>query len=465
MSDTNGSENPNKEREARGITGLTVAGFKSISESRTIEIRPLTILAGANSSGKSSIMQPLLLLKQTLQLPYDPENILLLNGPTLNFASANQFLSNKNKNLEIGFELTSGTQINTCLALNSSKNGLEVKETTINIDGQSRTYRLNMSTQKILATFSSEFQQEYLKTKNNLQLKVTQNRVFLHSDIEFPDSEDAQLALNELAILNITRVIEELGLLQNRISKVIYVSALRGWPERIYPITDKSKAFNENFDAYFPNVIFYWQYRNTDELKKLAQDLSLLELNAYGVRIRQLSNTQIELEINCLVLASKNEFINFADVGVGISSILSVLVALQAAQPGQLVYIEQPELHLHPKAQVAMAHVLANAAQRGVRVVLETHSDLLLIGIQTLVAEGELDPNLVKLHWFSRDKNGITQIASADLNEEGSFGKWPQDFGSTSLHAQKNYLDAVSNLYNSGQDDKASNRHEHSTIG
>ena len=76
----------------KGITKIAVSGFKSLAEEREIDIRPLTILAGANSSGKSSIMQPLLLLKQTLEAPYDP-GPLLLEGPNVQFTSAEQFLS------------------------------------------------------------------------------------------------------------------------------------------------------------------------------------------------------------------------------------------------------------------------------------------------------------------------------------------------------------------------------------
>src|SRR3989440_11042958 len=75
-----------------GITRITVGGFKSIAQEQGIEIRPLTILAGANSSGKSSIMQPLLLLKQTLEASYDP-GALRLDGPNVRFTSAEQFLS------------------------------------------------------------------------------------------------------------------------------------------------------------------------------------------------------------------------------------------------------------------------------------------------------------------------------------------------------------------------------------
>ena len=74
-----------------GITRITVGSFKSINQEQSIEIRPLTILAGANSSGKSSIMQPLLLLTQTLEASYDP-GALLLSGPNVRFTLADPTL-------------------------------------------------------------------------------------------------------------------------------------------------------------------------------------------------------------------------------------------------------------------------------------------------------------------------------------------------------------------------------------
>ena len=64
------------EKNTSGITKIAVKGFKSIAEECEIDICPLTILAGANSSGKSSIMQPLLMLKQTLEASYDPGAII-----------------------------------------------------------------------------------------------------------------------------------------------------------------------------------------------------------------------------------------------------------------------------------------------------------------------------------------------------------------------------------------------------
>jgi predicted ATPase len=137
------------------------------------------------------------------------------------------------------------------------------------------------------------------------------------------------------------------------------------------------------------------------------------------------------------------DLVSIADVGFGVSQCLPVVVALIAAQPGQLVYLEQPEIHLHPRAQRRLAHVIKRAAEKGVTAIVETHSALLLKEIQTLVAKGELDKDIVKLHWFQRQEDGRTKITSADLDENGAFGPWPEDFDEVELDAEKDYLDAV----------------------
>jgi len=135
--------------------------------------------------------------------------------------------------------------------------------------------------------------------------------------------------------------------------------------------------------------------------------------------------------------------VSIADVGFGVSQVLPVVVALHAARPGQIVYVEQPEIHLHPRAQVALAEILGRATRRGVQVVVETHSELLLLGVQQLVASGELEPGKVKLHWFERDEEGATLVKTAELDSQGAFGDWPVDFSDVSLEAMRAYLDTV----------------------
>ncbi len=111
-----------------------------------------------------------------------------------------------------------------------------------------------------------------------------------------------------------------------------------------------------------------------------------------------------------------------------------------------ILYIEQPEIHLHPRAQYAMAEVLADAAKQEKRLIIETHSSLLLLGIQTLVAEGKLSPELVKLHWFTRKEDGSTQIDSADLDERGTYGDWAEDFDDVALYSEDRFLNAQTHM-------------------
>ena len=167
----------------------------------------------------------------------------------------------------------------------------------------------------------------------------------------------------------------------------------------------------------------------------------------WKIEAKGIDETRVELRVGRLAGPRRGrarDLVNIADGGLGVSQALPVVVALHAARPGQLVYIEQPEIHLHPRAQVAMARLLVNAANRGVRVVAETHSSLILLAVQTLVAEGQIDPGLVGLNWFQRDeKDGTTRIKTAELDEAGRFGDWPEDFDEVALEAENRYLSAA----------------------
>src|SRR5271165_5172077 len=130
----NGKTRGRKVQDPQSIVEIRVAGFKSISDEQRIEIRPLTILAGANSSGKSSMMQPLLLLKQTLEASYDP-GALLLNGPNVRLTSADQVLSRITEGNEaselvigVGASWNNGVEV---IFRRGASNNLELHQCTI----------------------------------------------------------------------------------------------------------------------------------------------------------------------------------------------------------------------------------------------------------------------------------------------------------------------------------------------
>jgi hypothetical protein len=216
---------------------------------------------------------------------------------------------------------------------------------------------------------------------------------------------------------------------------------------RTYPVSAIGTSFPGKFQDYVASVVARWQDdRKAARLKSLVRDLRSLGLS-WKVVAKRISDTEVELQVGRLpdfLPDASHDLVSIADVGFGVSQALPVLVALHVATPEHLVYIEQPELHLHPRAQVEMAEVLARAVKRGVRMVIETHSALLLLAIQALVAEGTLPSESVILHWFTRSKkDGATTIATGNLDKAGAYGDWPEDFGKVESEVECRYLEAA----------------------
>ena len=450
------SKDDPKEAQNEGITAISVQGFKSLAKESRIEIRPLTILAGANSSGKSSIMQPLLLMKQTLEASYDP-GPLLLNGPNAKFTSANQFISRLQKNSDgqaFSVEVETDKERKYRVAFSITENQtIEIRDMVVVYDGDSLRLTPDQSADEIkkavLKLFSEGikeigyFQKSLIKSlylmftwKLKLKLVVVRNRCFL--DVIFGSADD--IPFHKIMSVKFFSFVPD-----KELRRMIHVPGLRGNPERVYNRTVTGPDFPGIFEHYVATIIAQWQEKKDDRLQALETMLAALGLTQ-EISAKVVNDTQIELQVGRLPKAERDgsDLVNIADVGFGVSQVLPVLVALWVAKKGQLVYLEQPELHLHPRAQYALAKILAETAKRGVKLVVETHSALLLRQVQTLMAKGDIDPDLVKLHWFSRNpEDGTTSIRSADLDENGAFGGWPEDFGDVELKAEGAYLDAV----------------------
>lgn len=449
----------------QGITEIAVQGFKSLYDEQCgdeqcvkqrIKVRPLTILAGANNSGKSSIMQPLLMLKQTLEVvAYDP-GPLKLDGPNVEFTSAEQFLSRRLSDTGMPLDLD-GAKFTVGLTVQDDEmQGEESVAITFQYQQgrgvdlfEIRTSRwprfsLRPEAEPVGDDADDDLYDSLMEAFPEIRgakemvkkIKTPRERCFLFVEVHFEDgvAKDYSLLLP----------------FKDRVGVFfIHVPVLRDNP-RVYPkvVSDFQRRFwyEGTFEHYIASIIESWQDTQDDRLGKLGQALASLGLT-WKVMARRLKDTEIELLAARLPKRPDDEheeLVNIADMGVGVSQVLPALVALLTAVKGQLVYLEHPERDLHPRAQVALAQLLADAARRGVRVVVETHSSLLLLGVQTLVAEGKLPPDQVALHWFERGEDGATQVKSRELDEFGAYGDWPQDFADVSLDTHSDYLKAVS---------------------
>lgn len=118
-------------------------------------------------------------------------------------------------------------------------------------------------------------------------------------------------------------------------------------------------------------------------------------------------------------------------VGFGITYALPVLVAVLSAKPGDLLLIENPEAHLHPQGQAKMGELLARAAASGVQLLVETHSDHILNGVRVAVHDGLVEPERVTCHYFSRveeDGRVHSKVETPQMDRDGRLNEWPEGF-------------------------------------
>lgn len=421
------------------ISGIQVHGFKSLGAGQHVAIRPLTVLAGANSSGKSSLMQPLLLLKQTLETAGDP-GALLLNGENVKFTRAEQLLAKGGKD-EFGVRigLLDGQALG--LTFHKTERGLDLKRMDYASQEQSFSVVPSMSHDQITAILSEPWKTLYREVgkdvKSTPRWMVRRDRCFFSFVSALDDAK--RIHFGPIGVSPGQAFV-------SHIEGIIHLPGVRGNPRRTYPKTVGGPVYQGTFEPYVASVIAEWQGgEEQNKLDDLAHYLEAMALT-WKVKAEPVDDTQVELKVGRLPHARKGgaqDLVSIADVGFGVSQSLPVLVALLAARPGQLVYLEQPDIHLHPLAQRRLARVLQGAVKRGVVTVVETHSAILLRELQTLIAVGELRKEDVAMHWFARNEEGETTVTTAELDDNGAYGKWPEDFDDTELEAEQAYLDAV----------------------
>ena len=115
-------------------------------------------------------------------------------------------------------------------------------------------------------------------------------------------------------------------------------------------------------------------------------------------------------------------------VGFGLTYTLPIIVALLTTPPGDMLLMENPEAHVHPRGQAALGVLMTRAAAGGVQILLETHSDHLLNGIRLATKGGVVERDDVRLHFFTRQRTGEIDVESPVVEAHGRLSRWPSGF-------------------------------------
>jgi predicted ATPase len=349
------------------ITGITVSGFKRFQH-EPFEFAPLTLLTGLNGAGKTSLLQAILLAAHASS---SNASTLSLNGPF---------------NLELG---TAEDVLNWMW-----QSPIEVEVAGI-ADNAAR-WRFAVPNEEDL----------YLEVADrpNTTLKAFSGapRTFTYLSAERLGPRGISLAspLPEAEL--------EVGVQGEYCAHVLSVLG-----DRLIENLERSHPL---YDAPTPRLLKY----------EVEQWLSEITRPIEVTGERMAASTVAELRFR----TPGSDWVRATNMGFGISYALPIILAGLIAEPGGLLIVENPEAHLHPAGQSRMGVFLAWLAERGVQVLVETHSDHLVNGIRRGIAEhGYLEPTNAVVHWLgvSEDSDGPFHETLA-IGSDGSLSDWPTGF-------------------------------------
>ena len=443
------------------IKSLRIKNFKCWNDTGEINLSPISLFLGSNSSGKSSIGQFLMLLKQscvssdrqTVLFLGDADSVVELGGPVdmLYKRDTNNLLSfNYKWTLPKMIDLTTSNEINDISTLPidaiefDGQIGVFGKETKF-LEVEKIEYSAIHNNELILSIDLDRVEKAssaraYKARATNYKLIRTTGRPWeLPSPYRFYGFPDEMLTYYKNAWFT-----SQLNAAHEQLfSRISYIGPLRERGERHYRWTGfaPSSVGATGRDAILALLASRTQDRYYNH--KAKQHLSNLEeivaksLKEMGLiddfKITKISENRQDYDVKVKTKGSET-FTDIPDVGFGISQILPVIVQLYYAPPNSIIIMEQPELHLHPSAQSVLADIMIaaisareNAKPRNIQLIIETHSEHFLRRFQRRIAEGILAENDFSAY-FANNEVSPTVLEPLEINLFGDIVNWPKNF-------------------------------------
>ena len=443
-----------------GLTSLRLQNFKSWRDTGDVRLAPITALFGTNSSGKTSLLQSLLLLRQTSESPDRNRVFDLGGGPgsLIDLGTVVDVIYGHDTASTLGVSLSwdddepfviqdalaqarklksiisESASLTVSTELGISKIGFDVLKTEFGVGDT--TFAMTRQDGKRV---------EYELTSNNFEFVRNPGRPWgLPRPARFYGFPDqVRLYYQNASFLS------DLELrFEQRLSRIRYLGPLRNDPQRQYIFAggtpgDVGQRGELAIDALVASDragTRVTRGRDARGHKLPAMSVQLLVaswlkelelIHSFGVRPLDDRSTVYVVEVQ---RSANSPAVLLTDVGFGISQVLPVLVLLAYANEGDTILLEQPEIHLHPAVQSGLADILIEAAlARKVQVIVESHSEHLLARLQRRMAEHELarglklTPDDVAVY-FVDYVGAESRLHELRMDLFGNIENWPKDF-------------------------------------
>jgi predicted ATPase len=433
------------------ITQLRAKNFKSWRDTGELRLAPLTGLFGTNSSGKTSLMQILLMLKQTAESP-DRRRV-LHTGDERSLVDLGTFFDLiHGHNPETQLELSFSWELKDSLVVNDPK-----KEKTPLFEISDLSFSTTIHQQKesdkvAPKTFVYRFSGKEFGLKRDEKAKdrpgidsyelVSQGYKKKHTRgrnwplpppvkcYGFPD-EAIGYYTNTGFLKEFELAFEEL------FSTIFYLGPLREHPKRSYIWAGESPVdVGRKGELAIPALLASRNFEKRSSSIGRRRKFTVEEIIAFWLKefglissfsLKPIAVNRKDYEVRVKKTESSPEVL-ITDVGFGVSQILPVLTLCYYVPEGSIILLEQPEIHLHPFVQSALADVLIDVVNnRRIQVIVESHSEHLLRRLQRRVAEEKILPKDIALY-FCEMKGSESGIKKLELDLFGNIKNWPDGF-------------------------------------
>ncbi|HZH75756.1 MAG TPA: DUF3696 domain-containing protein [Archangium sp.] len=436
------------------FTRLRIENFKAWRDTGDIRLAPLTVFFGPNSSGKTSLLQLLLLLKQTMESP-DRKQVLNLGGNhgPIDFGSWQGMLFGGDISRGLRFGLgwrvpeapCAGVRENSVLAGVPMSFSAQIGSTsTAPIGVREFLYTVGESSEGVgmrynPGTQSYDLFPSGLVSSLRGERALSAPRRFYGFPEEVPGVpfEDYEFAL------------------ERQLASTHYLGPMREAPNRLYMWSGEAPAdvgfFGENTVAAllaaqervldlpdgqrsgFGEILANWLVR-----------MGLLE----SFETRSINPETSHYRILVRTPGSRRQ-VDLTDVGFGVSQVLPVLVQLFYAEPDSTLMFEQPEIHLHPRIQSELADLFIETIKLrqansppGIQCLVESHSEHFLRRLQRRIAEGKLTSDETVLYFCKPGPDGST-IEELQIDKYGRISNWPEDFFGDAMGDTEQQMDTM----------------------
>ena len=441
---------------------LKLENFKGW-QSLDLDLAPITLLFGTNSSGKTGILQSLLLLKQTAR-GFDPRQHINFGGGDRDYAdfgSYHDLVFGHDGDRSVGIGLSWSVYPSELLFWfpelrddRDSSNQVEERRISLNYDV---SWRLQGDIFVDNLGYSVESVESKAVPGHFLRLERVEDDKYLVllSDSFYEEGDNGESESSSeseggkpmianspgscymipysLATRNLSAPIRIPPHFFNfefesLMRSFFYLGSLRQYPKRYYQWTGEMKSQVIEPDGSDTIATLISSERDDKSLQKDVADwLGKLRLvQAFDVKPTDRNKRFYEVTVNIGGVES-----SLVDVGFGVSQVLPVITMLFSVPSGSVVLLEQPELHLHPNAQGLLADLLLHIAhKRDLQLVVESHSEHLLRRLQRRIAEQQpafATPENIKMYFCQPGQSGST-IAEIEVDRFGQIANWPEDF-------------------------------------